>query len=113
MAPILRGEVRWAELESQDQVVGHEQGNTRPVLILSRDQFNHHTQLVIAALITRNGAGKRGAVPIQSISMRSPSWVLSGQVRTLSTKRIGGLIGTLSADEVGQVLTALFLTLTP
>ena len=33
----------------------NEQGNTRPILILSNDEFNARTELVIAALITWSG----------------------------------------------------------
>ena len=37
MARILRGEIRWADL---DPTRGHEQAGQRPVLILSHDVFN-------------------------------------------------------------------------
>ena len=37
MARILRGEIRWADL---NPVRGHEQAGLRPVLILSHDIFN-------------------------------------------------------------------------
>ena len=37
MARILRGEIRWADL---NPVRGHEQAGSRPVLILSHDVFN-------------------------------------------------------------------------
>ena len=37
MAGILRGEVRWADLNA---VRGHEQAGLRPVMILSHDIFN-------------------------------------------------------------------------
>lgn len=37
MARILRGDIRWADL---NPVRGHEQAGLRPVLILSHDIFN-------------------------------------------------------------------------
>ncbi len=37
MARILRGEIRWADL---NPVRGHEQARRRPVLVLSHDVFN-------------------------------------------------------------------------
>ena len=49
MARILRGEVRWADL---NPVRGHEQAGRRPVLILSHDIFNKRSGTVIAMAIT-------------------------------------------------------------
>lgn len=37
MAQILRGEIRWADL---DPTCGHEQAGLRPALIISQDVFN-------------------------------------------------------------------------
>ncbi len=45
MAKILRGEVRWADL---NPTVGREQTGERPVLILSQDVFNQRSGTVIA-----------------------------------------------------------------
>jgi len=49
MARILRGEIRWADL---NPVKGHEQAGLRPVLILSHDIFNKRSGTVIALAIT-------------------------------------------------------------
>ena len=49
MARILRGEIRWADL---NPVRGREQGGTRPVIILSQDVFNERSGTVIAMVIT-------------------------------------------------------------
>jgi mRNA interferase MazF len=49
MARILRGEVRWADL---NPVRGHEQAGQRPVLILSHDVFNERSGTVIAVAMT-------------------------------------------------------------
>ena len=49
MAGILRGEVRWADL---NPVRGHEQAGRRPVLILSHDVFNARSGTVIAVALT-------------------------------------------------------------
>ena len=61
MAKILRGDIRWADLNS---VIGKEQGGFRPVLILSHDIFNERSGTVIAMSITSQPqrAGKRGQV---------------------------------------------------
>jgi mRNA interferase MazF len=49
MAQILRGDIRWAEL---NPVRGYEQAGTRPVLILSHDVFNERSGTVIAMAMT-------------------------------------------------------------
>jgi len=49
MAGILRGEIRWADL---NPVRGHEQAGLRPVMILSHDIFNERSGTVIAVAIT-------------------------------------------------------------
>lgn len=49
MARILRGDIRWADL---NPVRGSEQGGLRPVLILSQDIFNARSGTVIAMAIT-------------------------------------------------------------
>ncbi|MEI7815443.1 MAG: type II toxin-antitoxin system PemK/MazF family toxin, partial [Coriobacteriia bacterium] len=49
MARILRGDVRWADL---DPARGHEQSGQRPVLILSADVFNERSGTVIAVALT-------------------------------------------------------------
>ena len=49
MAGILRGEIRWADL---NPVRGSEQGGLRPVLIVSHDVFNARSGTVIALAIT-------------------------------------------------------------
>lgn len=110
MAALLRGEVRWAEIEPASRVVGHEQGNSRPVLILSNDRFNANSQLVVAALITsrRPPLNTTVSLPIQSVNMPEPSWVLASQVRTLSAQRIGDLIGQVSNEELTNVYRAIF-----
>ena len=49
MAGILRGDVRWADL---NPVRGSEQARNRPVLVLSQDIFNDRSGTVIAVAIT-------------------------------------------------------------
>lgn len=49
MARILRGDIRWADLNPGR---GSEQGGLRPVLILSQDIFNARSGTVIAMAIT-------------------------------------------------------------
>jgi len=109
MARLLRGEIRWVAIEPASLVVGHEQGNNRPALILSNNRFNDSTDLVVVALITSTPqvAGSLYSLEIQSVNMPRPSWVLVSQMRTLSARRIGDLIGTVDNEELDRVHTAI------
>ena len=109
MAHVLKGEVRWVDIEPVSQVVGREQGNPRPALILSGGRYNRNTELVIAAMITASPRRRTGlySVEIRSFRMPQQSWVLTGQIRTLSADRIRGLIGRVSEEEMNRVHTAL------
>ena len=49
MAGILRGEIRWADL---NPTRGNEQAGMRPVLIISQDVFNARSGTVIAIAVT-------------------------------------------------------------
>jgi mRNA interferase MazF len=49
MASVLRGDIRWAEL---DPTRGNEQQGTRPVLVISHDVFNERSGTVLAMAIT-------------------------------------------------------------
>ena len=54
MARILRGEIRWADL---NPVRGHEQAGRHPVLIPNHDVFNERSGTVIAVALTSHEPG--------------------------------------------------------
>ncbi len=107
MARILRGEIRWADL---NPVRGHEQAGERPVLVLSHDVFNDRSGTVIAVALTSQEPRAGFPLTLELISPRLPkrSWVKTGQVRTLSTERIGRRLGRVSEEELTAVLEGLF-----
>ena len=106
MAGILRGEIRWADL---NPVRGHEQGGSRPVLIISQDVFNRHSGTVIAMAVTSRepNAGFPLTLPLKKGLLPKPSWIKIGQIRTLSTERIGRKIGSLESPELDQIVAGL------
>jgi mRNA interferase MazF len=107
MARILRGEVRWADL---NPVRGHEQAGERPVLVLSHDVFNERSGTVIALALTSQEprAGYPLTLELTSAKLPKRSWVKTSQVRTLSTERIGRRLGRVSEEELAQVVEGLF-----
>lgn len=103
MAGILRGEIRWAEL---NPVKGREQAGMRPVVILSQDIFNERSGTVIAMAITSQPqrAGFPLTFELDSKDLPKRSWVKISQIRTLSTERIGKLLGKVSPEELDQII---------
>ncbi|MFC2108268.1 type II toxin-antitoxin system PemK/MazF family toxin [Candidatus Bipolaricaulota bacterium] len=106
MARVLRGEIRWADL---NPVRGHEQAGTRPVVILSHDVFNERSGTVIAMAITSQAqrAGFPLSLELESCHLPKQSWVKISQIRTLSVKRIGDVIDTLSPEILSQLTSGL------
>jgi mRNA interferase MazF len=106
MAGLLRGEIRWAEL---NPTRGNEQAGLRPVLILSQDVFNARSGTVIALALTSQP--QRAGFPL-TLELTTPklpkrSWVKISQIRTLAVERIGRRIGRASPEELAQVLEGL------
>ena len=106
MARILRGEIRWADL---NPVRGREQAGLRPVLILSQDVFNERSGTVIAAALTSQSqrAGFPLTLELQAAKLPKRSWVKISQVRTLAVERIGAKLGRASPEELVQVIEGL------
>jgi len=106
MARILRGEIRWADL---NPARGHEQAGLRPVMILSHDIFNERSGTVIVAAITSQTqkSGFPLTLPLKTGNLPKQSWVKISQIRTMSVDRIGKVIGKASREEVEQVIEGL------
>ncbi len=106
MAKILRGEIRWADL---NPTIGHEQSGERPVLILSQDIFNERSGTVIAMALTSQEPRAGFPLTHELLASKLPkqSWVKISQIRTLSTERIGKKIGSVGPDEIAHVIEGL------
>ena len=103
MARILRGELRWADLNPAQ---GHEQAGHRPVLILSHDIFNERSGTVIALALTSQiqKAGYPLVLELKSKGLRKRSWVKISQIRTLSVERIGKRIGMVEPEVLAHII---------
>ena len=106
MARILRGEIRWADL---NPVRGREQAGQRPILILSQDVFNERSGTVTAVALTSQP--QRASFPLtlelHAKGLPKKSWVKISQIRTLAVERIGKMIGRASPEELAQVVEGL------
>ena len=106
MARILRGDIRWADL---NPVRGHEQVGLRPVLVLSHDIFNERSGTVIAMALTSQPqrAGFPLTLELKTGKLPKRSWVKISQIRTLSVERIGKKIGRSTPEELVQIIEGL------
>ena len=106
MARILRGEIRWADL---NPVRGREQAGQRPVLILSQDVFNDRSGTVIAVALTSQPqrAGFPLTLELHARGLPKRSWVKISQIRTLAVERIGKVISRAAPEELAQVVEGL------
>ena len=106
MAGILRGDIYWADL---NPVRGQEQAGLRPVVVLSKDVFNERSGTVIAMAITSQPQKAGFPLTLEVISSGLPkkSWIKISQIRTLSVERLGKRIGSLSSEEIEQVIEGI------
>ena len=104
-----RGDVFAARLAP---TIGSEQAGTRPVVVVSNDDFNDALPLVTIVPLTNYRAG-RLLYPSESIvaaagsGLRADSIALGQQIRTIDRSRLGRRIGTLPAEAIAGVERAL------
>ena len=99
----LRGEVWYADL---DPVIGHDQGGRRPVLIVSTDTFGSGPgDLVIALAITSTQRAVRSQVPVHPPEggLKLASFIKCQDIRSISKKRLGTRLGSVSSNTMAEV----------
>jgi mRNA interferase MazF len=106
MARILRGEIRWADL---NPVRGREQAGLRPVLILSQDIFNERSGTVITVALTSQAqrAGFPLTFELEDTEGMKKSWVKISQIRTLAVERIGKKMGKATPKQLVRIIEGL------
>ncbi len=106
MGKILRGDILWADLSPTR---GHEQAGRWPVLVISHDIFNERSGTVIAMALSsqEQRAGFPLNYELKNEDLPKKSWVKISQIRTLSTKRLGDRITTLSPEELDKIIEGL------
>ena len=78
-------------------------------LVVSRDVFNDRSGTAIALVVT--SAPPKAGFPLtwrlESGRLPKRSWVKIGQVRTVSTLRLGRRLGRVEAEEVDRIVEGL------
>jgi len=106
VAGILRGEIRWANL---NPTRGREQSGIRPVLILSKEVFNRKSGTVIAIALTSQPqkAGFPLTLQVDTKYLPKKSCIKISQIRTLSVERIMEKITLIDESIIAQVIEGL------
>lgn len=92
-------------LVNLDPTIGREIKKTRPCVVVSPDEMNHHIRTVIVAPMTTKGRAYPTRV---SIRFRGKSGqVVLDQIRTVDSSRMVKKVGRLSKRAVAEVLQVL------
>jgi mRNA interferase MazF len=105
-----RGDVVRVNFSPQE---GHEQGGTRPALVLSPREYNGKTGMLLGCPITNKAKGYSTEEPIPE-GLEVTGVILSNHLRSLDWRaRRVKYICTLPADVVGGALGRLLALLDP
>jgi len=108
--PIKRGDMYYADL---NPVVGSEQGDNRPVLVVQNDLGNKHSPTIVVVPITCNLSKK--PLPTHVIIPRiygldADSLALAEQIRTIDRSRIREHIGRISDKTQSKIDSAIAIS---
>jgi mRNA interferase MazF len=88
-----------------DPTVGSEIQKTRPCLVVSPDEMNHHIATVIVAPMTSKGRPYPSRIPCRFEGVDGQ--IVLDQLRTVDKQRLARRLGRISAEEQDAVLAAL------
>ena len=97
-----RGDVHLVRL---DPTLGSEIQKTRPCLVVSPDELNHHLRTVIVAPMTAAGRAYPWRVPCRF--QRRAGFVALDQLRTVDAERLVRRLGRLQPQSITAVLQRL------
>jgi mRNA interferase MazF len=92
-------------LVNLDPTVGSEIRKTRPCLVISPDEMNHHIRTVIVAPLTTAGRKYPTRVPCRFKAKKGQ--IVLDQIRTVDQVRLVRKLGTLDAVTTTSVLDVL------
>jgi len=88
-----------------DPSVGSEIQKTRPCLIISPDEMNHHIATVIVAPMTTKG--RSYPTRVACTFQRKEGQVVLDRIRTVDKSRFARKLGKISDETQGEVLSVL------
>lgn len=106
----MRERWRWGVfLATLDPAVGTEQAGTRPVVVVSEENFNELMDAVTVLPITRKSESRRvyyneASLPAGNGGLKADSVVLAHQVRSISKRRLIERWGTLESTSTKEAV---------
>jgi len=88
-----------------DPTIGHEIRKTRPCVIISPNEMNHHIDTVIIAPMTTRGRPYPTRVPVRF--KRKAGQIVLDQIRTVDRGRLVKRLGKLDQSTAHKVLALL------
>jgi mRNA interferase MazF len=101
---------------SLDPVIGHEQGRSRPCVVIQNDVGNRFSSTTIVVPLT-DAAHIKAPSPIYVLVKQGEggttkdSYILCDQIRTVDQRRFRSVFGTLSPETMASVDAALLVSL--
>ncbi|MEW6664288.1 MAG: type II toxin-antitoxin system PemK/MazF family toxin [Thermodesulfobacteriota bacterium] len=92
-------------LVNLDPTIGHEIRKTRPCLVISPDEMNHHIRAVIVAPMTTRGYPYPTRVRCRF--QGKDAQVVLDQIRTVDSARLVRRLGRISQKTASEVLAIL------
>lgn len=89
---------------------GSEQSGTRPVVIISGNTMNQHSNLVIICPLTSKLKHYAGCVKLKKNSLNkleTDSEIITFQIRTISKNRLQKKLGQISNSDFSNLLNSL------
>ncbi len=111
MSRILKGEIYLADLSP---TIGSEISKKRPVLIVSNDINNKHSDTV--SIVPKTSTTLKiypfeVFLPKEEGNLKNDSKVKCNQIRTIDKQRIEKKIGTISPEKVNEIERAILIHL--
>ncbi|MBM9512738.1 type II toxin-antitoxin system PemK/MazF family toxin [Desulfogranum marinum] len=88
-----------------DPTLGHEIKKTRPCLVISPDEMNHHISTVIVAPMTTKG--RKYPSRITCSFQGKKGQIILDQIRTVDKKRLVKKLGTINKNAQEKTLQTL------
>jgi len=101
---------------SLDPVVGHEQGKSRPCVVVQNDVGNRFASTTMIVLLTSAAHVKAPSPIYVPVKMgdggtSKDSCILCDQIRVVDQSRIGRIYGALAPETMARVDAALLISL--
>jgi mRNA interferase MazF len=85
-------------LVNLDPTIGSEIQKTRPCVVVSPDEMNHHLRTVVVAPMTTKSRAYPTRVKVKH--NKQTGWVVIDQIRTIDKVRIIKVLGKLNTAEI-------------